>query len=189
MNQTKIPDRKIKEERRDALENEIYIIFGSIAVVIAGYDVKEHKIPNTWIIAGIVTAFVIQFCSTGTAGCVKALISMVIPFFLLFPVYVLGMIGAGDVKYFCMFSVLLNEIQVIYMIFYACVLGSIWSLAKMLKRKSVHRRFRYLKEYVVMVMRTPGCKKYYTKKQGYEDTIAFALPIGLSFVLHLGGVY
>lgn len=171
------------------MELGIYIFFCSIAAVIVGYDVKKHKIPNGWLVTGIVAAFAIRFLDSGASGCMKAVESMMLPFLLLFPLYVLGMIGAGDVKYLCMFSTLLDWKQVIYMMFYACALGSIWSLARMIKKKSLIRRFQYLRNYAVDLMCGKGYQKYFTAEQGYEDTVAFALPIGLSFLLHLGGVY
>lgn len=171
------------------MEIGIYIFFCSIAGVIVGYDVKKHKIPNGLLVVGIAAAFVIRFLDSGAGGCMNAVGSMLIPFLLLFPVYSLGMIGAGDVKYLCMLSVLLNGTQVIYLIFYACALGSIWSLAQMIKKKTFVKRFRYLKNYVADMISRRCQKKYFSTEQGYVDTIAFALPIGLSFVLHLGGVY
>lgn len=171
------------------MERGVFILFCSVGLAIVGYDIKEHRIPNGLVIAGIVAAFIIRFLDTGTEGCGRAFVSMLIPFGLLFPVYMLGMIGAGDIKFLCMFSAMLNWGQTLYLIFYACILGGIWSLIHMLRNGSLVRRFQYLKEYVVSVAGQKGVRKYFTPEQGYEDTIAFALPIGLSYVLHLGGMY
>lgn len=167
----------------------INIFFCCIAVVLIGYDIKEHKIPNGWLAVGVTAAFAIQFLNWGISGCIRAVTSMLVLFVLLYPVYGLGMIGAGDVKYLCMFSVLLTWKQAIYMLFYACVLGGIWSLAHMIRTKSMIRRFKYLKNYIMDMVNQKSVKKYFSPEQGYADTIAFALPIGLSYILHLGGMY
>lgn len=171
------------------MEVGIEIFFCCIAAVIIGYDIKEHKIPNRWLAAGVTAAFTIQFLNGGISGCIRAVASMLVLFVLLYPVYGLGMIGAGDVKYLCMFSVLLTWKQAIYMLFYACVLGGIWSLARMIRNKSIIKRFKYLKNYVMDMVDQKSVKKYFSPEQGYADTIAFALPIGLSYILHLGGMY
>lgn len=171
------------------MEVGINIFFCCIAAVIAVYDMKEHKIPNVWLVVGVTAAFVLQFGNQGIKGCVRALESMLVLFVLLYPVYNLGMMGAGDVKYLCMFSALLTWKQAIYMLFYACALGSIWSLVHMIRNKSMIRRFKYLKNYIMDMVEKKGGKKYFTPEQGYADTIAFALPIGLSYILHLGGMY
>lgn len=171
------------------LEKEFYILFCSVGLVIVGYDIKKHKIPNGLVIVGILTAFTICFLNAGMEACGKAVVSMLIPFGLLFPVYKLGMIGAGDIKFLCMFSIVLNWEQVLYFMFYACVLGGVWSFIHMLRNGRLIRRFRYLKEYVIGVMEEKNVRRYFSPEQGYEDTIAFALPIGLSYILHVGGMY
>ncbi len=171
------------------MEIAVNIFFGSIAVVIIYYDVKDHKIPNGLLAGGLAAAFVIRFLDCGIHGCISGAGSMLLLFVLLYPVYGLGMIGAGDIKYLCMYSALITWKQAIYMLFYACVLGGIWSLAHMLRNKSMIKRFQYLKEFIKDMVRQKSVKKYYTPEQGYADTIAFALPIGLSYILHLGGMY
>lgn len=171
------------------MERGVFILFCSVGLAIVGYDIKEHRVPNGLVLGGMCLAFVMRFLEMGAEGFGKGIVTMLLPFGLLFPVYVLGMIGAGDIKIFCMFSVLLDWEQVLYMIFYACVLGGIWSLVHMIRNKSLARRFQYLKDYVTGMGITKNIRKYYSPEQGYEDTIAFALPIGLSYVLHLGGMY
>ena len=171
------------------MEIGIFIFFCSVALVIVGYDIKEHRVPTGLVITGTLSAIIIQFLDYGIEGCGRGLVSMLIPLGLLFPVYVLGMIGAGDIKFLCMFSVMLNWEQVLYLLFYACVLGGVWSLACMVKNNSLVRRFQYLKNYIISMAGQKNVRKYFTSEQGYTDTIAFALPIGLSYVLHLGGMY
>lgn len=171
------------------MESGIFILFYSVGLAIVGYDIKEHRVPNKLVFVGIADAFLLCLLDGGVISCARAFISMMVPFVLLFPVYVLGMIGAGDIKFLCMLSVLLNWGQTLYLIFYACVLGSIWSLVRMLRNKSLIRRFQYFKDYVISFSTQTGVKKYFSPEGGYEDTIAFALPIGISYILHLGGMY
>lgn len=171
------------------MESVIFIFFCSVALVIVGCDIKEHRIPNGLVITGMLSAFIIRLLEYGIEGCVSAVVSMLIPLGLLFPVYMLGMIGAGDIKLLCMYAVLLNWEQVLYLLFYACALGSVWSLVRMIINNSLVRRFQYLKDYVVGMAGQKNIRKYFTPEQGYKDTIPFALPIGLSYVLHLGGMY
>lgn len=171
------------------MEIGLYIVFFIMAVVAVGCDIKRRRIPNTVIILGVLSAMGVRLCSGTATQAGVVLVSMSIPFVLFFPIYKLGMMGAGDVKFLCMFSVLLSWEQVIYFLFYACLLGAVWSLLRMIGQKSFVRRFAYFGDYIIKSVKSGTAEKYYTKEQGYTDTIAFALPIALSFLLHIGGVY
>lgn len=165
------------------------MVFFIMAAVAVGCDVKRRRIPNIVIILGVLSAMGIRLCSGQAAQTGVVLVSMLIPFVLFFPIYKLGMMGAGDIKFLCMFSVLLSREQVIYFLFYACLLGAVWSLLRMIGQKSFVRRFVYFRDYIIKSVKSGTAEKYFTKEQGYKNTIAFALPIALSFLLHLGGVY
>lgn len=164
-------------------------MFCLLMIPIVFCDIKYHKIPNKLIILGMVSSCVGRLWEKGFIGLGMSLGCMLIPFLLLFPLFVMRMIGAGDIKLFCMLAFMMTPEQIIYLLFYACLIGGIWAVIKMIRNKSFISRFLYLKNYVARSVMLGEKEKYFSKEEGYRDTISFALPIGLSYLLHLGGMY
>ena len=166
----------------------VYFIFCVVIFIGVVTDVKMHKIPNKVIVCGIILGILYRFVRDDVVE-MRACYSLLIPFGLLFPIFCLGMIGAGDIKFLCMMAVVMEPVQALYLVFYSCIFGAVWAGGKMVKNKSLKRRFGYLKAYMKNLLITEQAKKYFVKDQGYSDTIPFALPIALSFVLYMGGMY
>ena len=152
-------------------------------------DMKYHKIPNKLILMGIVSSWIGRLWEQGFIGLGMSVGCMLIPFLLLFPLFAVRMVGAGDIKLLCMIAVVMTPGQIVYLLFYACLIGGGWAMAKMIRNKSFIRRFLYLKDYMARSVILKEKEMYFKKEEGYRDTISFALPIGLSYLLHLGGVY
>lgn len=166
----------------------IYIFLWAIILMGVVADIKTHKIPNKVIVVGMILGILCRTMEKNGIE-IRILFSILFPFVLLFPVYCLGMIGAGDVKFLCMIGVVMEPVQVLYFIFYACVFGAVWAGTKMIREKSLKARFEYLKIYMENLVVMGKKEKYFVKEQGYKNTIPFALPIALSFLLYLGGMY
>lgn len=171
------------------MEIEIHIVFCLLMIPIVFCDIKYHKIPNKLLIVGVVSSWVSKFWEEGFIGLGMCLGCMIIPFLLLFPLFVMRMIGAGDIKLLCMIAFVMKPGQIIYLLLYACLIGGIWAIIKMIWNKSFIKRFLYLKNYVTRRVMIGEREKYFSKEEGYRDTISFALPIGLSYLLYLGGMY
>lgn len=167
----------------------IYISFGVAIFVAVAADLKIHKIPNKVILYGLAAGICCRCMENGLGAVIDVVVSMIIPFFMLFPVFCAGMLGAGDIKLLCMAATVMEPVEALYLLFYACVLGAVWAAVKIIRDKSLKRRFTCLKMYLFRCLDTGQVEKYFLKEQGYDDTIAFALPIGISFLLHVGGVY
>lgn len=170
---------------------EVGIIYISyLAVIVAGViaDIKVHKIPNKLILCGLVAGILYKIFGIGDLDIADCL-SMLIPFVLLYPIFCLGMLGAGDIKFMCMMAVVMKPMEVLYFLLFSFGFGAVWAGVKIFREKSLRRRFQYLKAYVENLALTGTGEKYFSKEQGYQDTISFALPIALSFLVYLGGGY
>lgn len=167
----------------------IDISFGVAIFVAVAADLKIHKIPNKVILYGLVAGIFCRCMENGLGAVLDVAVSMMIPFLVLFPVFCAGMLGAGDIKLLCMAATVMEPLEALYLLFYACVFGAVWAAVKIIRDKSLKRRFTCLKEYLFRCFSTGQLEKYFVKEQGYDDTIAFALPIGISFLLYVGGMY
>lgn len=161
-----------------------------VAIFIAvATDLKIHKIPNKVILYGLAAGILGRCIKEGLGAVPNMVISIMIPFLMLFPVFCAGMLGAGDIKLLCVAATVMEPMEALYLMFYACVFGAVWAAIKLIRDKSLKRRFTRLKVYLLHSLSTGRFEKYFVKEQGYDDTIAFALPIGISFLLHIGGMY
>lgn len=157
-------------------------------------DFKHDRINNGWILFGILGGFLFQIQKGGKESIYYMGISMLLAFGLLYPIYKIGGIGAGDVKLFLMTGCFLTAERLLYALLFSFLIGAVFSLGKMMREENFKERMQYLFSYLFDVIRTgkwklygenlrKGCPKYRRSK------IHFALPICLGVMLGLGGLY
>lgn len=71
------------------------LVFVTLAAV---YDLRERRIPNELVLACGVVGLATGVVRAGGAGLADSAISMILGAAVLFPVFALGWIGAGDAK-------------------------------------------------------------------------------------------
>ncbi len=85
------------------------IVLIAWAAMAAGFDARHHRLPNWLTLGGLsVGAVYALACGTSLLGghAVHALLAAVIGFAALFPAYLAGWMGAGDVKLFAAMGML-----------------------------------------------------------------------------------
>ena len=63
-------------------------------------DYRQNRIPNWIIVFGIVSGLLISFIHNGIGQMCEGLLGMILPVVLLYPVFMIGGLGAGDIKLF-----------------------------------------------------------------------------------------
>ena len=154
-------------------------------------DFKTDRIPNGFIMLGIIIGM------SGSLWHNSALwqqaVSMLIAFLILYPLFKIGALGAGDVKVFMMIGSFLEVRELIMVLILAFVIGAVFSLAKLLSEHNGRERIYYFISYITEVARTRQWKIYGEHTvQDYEqyrrNKIHFTLPVLLSVVLRIGGI-
>ncbi len=169
--------------------------FTAVAVL---FDLRTDKIPNRLLLAGTAAGFLagaLQATAGPNAGISdgmawKAWMLMVsgalLP--LLFPgiLYVFGLLGAGDVKLFCMMGVYLGAKEGWQLIKGAFLLGGIYAAVLLLIRKNARARFTYLVHYFRQppAQRDPGG---YLRGTPASGRMHFSVPVFLSLLLWAAG--
>ena len=107
-----------------------------IVVVLLGVisDYRQFKIPNWLIVFGIVAALIINLMQAivGIDIC-KYILGFIIPFAILFPMYAIGGIGAGDVKLLCVIGGLVGRSSVEMIIVISMIVAGILCVMNLLK--------------------------------------------------------
>ena len=101
------------------------------------HDMIRARIPNQVVLAGIFTAFLLA-ALPGGIGVVSAGSGLLVGLALLLPFYLLGVMGAGDVKLFAATGAFIGFPAVIGVALLTFLAGGVLSLALALRLRSVH---------------------------------------------------
>jgi len=114
----------------------VYLVL--LALAVRG-DVRERRIPNQLVLAGMLTGGALQVllpagsglfsADFGSLGLLAALGGMALGLLLLLPMYALGAMGAGDVKLMAMTGVFLGPDEVVRAALATLLAGGVLALA------------------------------------------------------------
>lgn len=151
------------------------------------WDLKYRKIPNGWIVTGLLCGLWQQIYDHGWTGAGIYFSGVLIP--LIFPgfLYYFRMIGAGDIKLLCVIGGYLGPERVLWCIVYTILFGGLISAVLIFKRKNLFKRIYYFKTYLSRILETRQWNPYRIPKD--EDGIfCFSIPVFIGMVCVLGGV-
>lgn len=110
-----------------------------VAAVVA--DFRRMKISNRLITSGLIWGFVLRFVGEGSTGIVHFLVNISIPVILLFLLFQLRALGAGDIKLFSVVGGFVATDQLFLVIAAAFLAGGVIGAVKLLYLKAVTGRF------------------------------------------------
>lgn len=156
-------------------------------------DFKYDKINNGIILTGIVLGLFLRIMENGLQGICCAGFVILISFSMLYPLYRIGGLGAGDVKLLIMTGSFVPADMLLHIILYSFIIGAILSIGKMISEDNFMERMRYLLSYLADVLRTGQWKLYgenlnLDSHRYKSNKIHFALPVCISVMLGLGGI-
>lgn len=102
-------------------------------------DVMNRKIPNKLIVAGIASGFFVHTILPSGSGFVFAVSGLMLGFFMFLPLYMLRIMGAGDVKLMALVGCFLGTQDVIGAALGTLLAGGILSLLFSLKLKATRQ--------------------------------------------------
>lgn len=118
------------------------LLLGARLGLLAGFllaaiftDTTARKIPNRLIVAGIISGLLCQALLPGGDGLIAAFKGIGLGFVLFFPMYLLRVMGAGDVKLMAMVGGFTGSPDIIGIALFTLVAGGVLSLLFALKMK------------------------------------------------------
>ena len=100
-------------------------VFLFLLLAVAVYtDLRSDKIPNWLILSGLGVGIWTTDCFFKNS---VIFISIILIFF---PVFQIGVLGAGDIKCLAMLSFYLTMTQFLFMLFYSFLIGAMWGIGK-----------------------------------------------------------
>lgn len=121
-------------------------------------DLKTNCIPNGFIVIGITIGIAVSLLYG--PGISDSAASMLLAFLLMFPLFKIGALGAGDIKVLMMTGSFLTVKDFMMVLAAAFVVGAAFSLMKLLAERNGKERMIYLLFYVSDVIRNGRWKIY-----------------------------
>ncbi|MCI8801017.1 A24 family peptidase [Acetatifactor muris] len=152
-------------------------------------DYREHRIPNSLTALMAVQGLIGRMWDEGAVGIILWLGGAVMAVALLYLLFKIGCLGAGDVKLFGVTAGYLPFKKILLFLFFSLLIAAIISLVKMWKENSFGRRIRYLSGYFRELLKNGQWRLYSQKENDRTSGICLAGPVFISILLYLGGVY
>lgn len=153
----------------------LFILLAACSVI----DVRYHRIPNVIILAGIFIRILSMSVSifAGNDGCVMEFIGAMILFAgISMPLYLLGMLGAGDVKLFGMTGFYIGLERPEQFLAGLLVSGGLLAAGKLLIYGRLRRRMKYLWTYIKAVCLS-GQVQTYEMPAAKEEVMGLSGPV------------
>lgn len=94
-------------------------------------DFREMKISNRLIASGLIIGLALRIMGEGSAGIVHFLVNISVPVILLFLLFQMRALGAGDIKLFSVVGGFLTTRQLVYVMAAAFILAAVIGLGKL----------------------------------------------------------
>ena len=153
-------------------------------------DYRSTRIPN--LLIGVIFLYGVgwHYRDAGGSGLLSALFNCFFVLLLLYPLFKIGAVGAGDVKLYSVTAGCLSRQDIPCFLIYSLLIAAIFSIVKVILVKNAKERFFYLCTYLLDIFRTGEFRLYFANETGKKKAgICLSGPIFLSILLRLGGVY
>ena len=148
-------------------------------------DLAEGRISRYATLAGVAAGIVFRR---------EAMMFGFLAGILFFPLFLVRMLGAADVKVIAVIAGFLGPGRGVRALIIGFVLGAVWSLARLLHRGILWERLSYFAAYIRRITIVKNCEPYYCRERDGAETaipLAFCLSAGtvLYILLETAGIW
>jgi prepilin peptidase CpaA len=161
-------------------------MFVGILICISVYtDYKYYKVLNKIVYTSMLFGVILSAIFYGYHEALFSVFRIFIVILILFPLYILKFLGAGDIKLLSAIGTFLNFIQTGKIIIYSIIAGGIIGVILLLTRRNSIQQFTKLITYLKTCFYTFSIKPYNIDKQNNNGIFRFSYAIfaGFSFFL------
>jgi prepilin peptidase CpaA len=105
-----------------------FLLFGVLIIAMIT-DIRSNRIPNWLTLPAIITGLCFNFISAGAGGFLFGVEGLLLGVGLFIVLYIIGGMGAGDVKLMGAVGAMLGPQMVLWAAFYTALAGGIYALA------------------------------------------------------------
>lgn len=161
-----------------------------ILCAICFYDYQRQKIPNFLVVCIVIAGLGRNACHEGFFGAGEYLIVGAVVVLLLYPLFRIGGLGAGDVKLMGACAGFFPGDKILTFLFISLLISAIFSIIRLFRERNARERAKYFCNYCMAVARKGRWSLYRpTAEDKAIRGICMSGPILCSVLLKLGGVY
>ncbi|BCJ97004.1 A24 family peptidase [Anaerocolumna chitinilytica] len=174
------------------IDYRFFCILALLAVAIRE-DFKSYKIPNYLAVIGITVSFATYMTEHGTAGILFWFLGILFPFLILFPLFLIRAVGAGDIKLFCVIGGFYGIAFGFQIILLSFLTAAFFSIILIIRKGQFQKRLFVLKNYIrklylakEMPEKEPNWYHYYDReleKNVDNGVLHFSVSILVGFVI------
>lgn len=164
--------------------------FFVLLLAVCLWDYRQRRIPNMLIVLLCALGLFLRIGEQGAQGAPAYLKWCLISGMCVYPLFKLGMLGAGDGKLLAVCAGCLTGAEIVWFFFFSLLFAAFFSIVKLIKEGNGRERFSYFFDYAVSCVRAGQLRLYMEgERERVEAGICLSGPIVLSLLLHLGGIY
>lgn len=160
-----------------------------ILIIISLYtDTKSYKIKNSFIVIFALAGLIVNCVEAGFSGLNNWAIGLILPITLLFLLFVLRMLGAGDIKLVAVIGGILGIRFLMDCSIYILVAAAIMALLKMLKERNLIKRFKHFFLFIwnIIINRQVGIYDDLNKEdKSHVIRLSYAIAAGVIYQIFL----
>lgn len=119
-------------------------VLGALLLPAVATDLTSRRIPNGLCLAGIVAGLTLHGFTTGPSGLLTATAGLLLAFGLTLPLWLLGWMGAGDVKLMAAVGSLMGSGLILPALFGVALMGGALAVCALLIRKQLQAAWQRL---------------------------------------------
>lgn len=147
-------------------------------------DLRLNRISNRYLLVIWGIGFGMRIVERGAEGFLLGTILSLLPVIVLYFLYQMRALGAGDVKLFAAVGVYLSIELLIQWIAFSFLCGALIALWVLLKKQIFRQRLMYLSQYVKdQILLFPHHRIYQNAYIGQENVIHFTIPMFVGFCI------
>ena len=152
-------------------------------------DIRTSQISNRLILAGLSMGILFRLWEEGPFGIFKFFIYVTVPIIVLFFLFLMRVLGAGDIKLFSMIGGIWGLQVLCTTIAVSFLAAAVMSLGKILFHKNLILRLRVFRGYMREVLTSGRLLKYPQEFQGGQHIIHFSIAILIGYAIAMEVVY
>lgn len=163
------------------------VALGLTLVIAVFTDWRKHRIYNKLLVPAFFVALLIHTFQGGALGLTNSLLGAIVGFALLFLPYLMGGMGAGDVKLLAVIGAFEGASFVITSFLYGAVIGGIISVFLLARRKALGNTLKHYLRFLPILSKHLSAATNNVSQEKFPYGIAIVLGTLIALFLPLGG--
>ncbi|MFZ5596728.1 MAG: prepilin peptidase [Bacillota bacterium] len=153
-------------------------------------DIKERRVRNAVVVPALLAGLFYNLYSGGAAGLIFSLKGFSAGFAMIFFTVLIGVAGAGDLKFLCTVGAMAGPGTAVWGAFYGAAMAAVFGVGLMLYRGCLISNLYFSIDQAVRIFNGLARGKVYTPGVSDDVTVPFAafLSAGTFIAFNLGGL-